>query len=470
MAEVEPSEDQRQTPSVRPLRVCILNQPFHPDVVATAQIAKDLADALTDRGHHVVAVASRSIYGRSGAALPRLEAFDGVEIHRVGAARFGRRSTLGRMLDFAGYYIRALGKGLRLKRFDVVICLTTPPYIALVGLLIRRLRGGRVVYWLMDVYPDVMVAHGMLREGSLLHRLLRRLHHFALRRVDATIALGRCMRDRLLAQGAPPERVHVVPVWPVAESPAASNPADRNPYRQEWGVDDPAPEQTVPPATPSPVSHEHGGERMLVMYSGNFGLAHDVHTFLDAARRLREEDAIRFAFVGGGKRKAEVEAFVREHDLPNCIVADYQPRQRLGDLLAAADVHLVSMIPAWSGLVSPSKFYGAAGVGRPVVFIGPADSEIARTIEETGCGERVEPGDSEGLARLLRDLAADPDRRHRMGEAGARLASTTVSRAACTARIAAIVEGAEGAENNVENPGDDADSPVPGAPIGSASP
>jgi len=470
MAGAEPNADRRRAPSPRPLRVCILNQPFHPDVVATAQIAKDLADALTDRGHHVVAIASRSIYGRSGAALPRLEAVDGVEIHRVGAARFGRRTTLGRVLDFAGYYIRALSKGLRLTRFDVVVCLTTPPYIALVGLLIRRLRGGRVVYWLMDVYPDVMVAHGMIRDRGMLHRALRRLHHFVLRRVDTTIALGRCMRDRLLAQGAPPESVHVVPVWPVADTPAASNPDDRNPYRQEWGVDDPPPTSTAPPAPTSPASPDTDRERMLVMYSGNFGLAHDVRTFLDAARRLREEDAVRFAFVGGGKRKAQVEAFVREHDLSNCVVADYQPRERLGDLLAAADVHLVSMLPAWSGLVSPSKFYGAAGVGRPVVFIGPAESEIARTIEETGCGQRVEPGDGEGLARLLRDLADDPERRRSMGEAGGRLASTTVSRAACTARIAAIVEGAEGAENNVAMPGDDADSPAPGAPIGSASP
>jgi glycosyltransferase involved in cell wall biosynthesis len=190
--------------AVRPLRVLILNQPFHPDVVATAQIATDLADALVARGHSVTAIASRSIYGDTGATLPKFESVDGVEIRRVGSARFGRRSTLGRLIDFAGYYCQALVKGLRLERFDVVICLTTPPYIALVGLLIRSIRGGRVVYWLMDVYPDVMIAHGMLREGSILHRVLRWLHHRVLESVDATIALGRCMRDRLVAQGVAP--------------------------------------------------------------------------------------------------------------------------------------------------------------------------------------------------------------------------------------------------------------------------
>jgi len=403
----------------RPLRVLILNQPFHPDVVATAQIAKDLADDLVARGHAVTAIASRSIYGQTGAALPKLERVDGIEIHRVGAARFGRRSTLGRLVDFAAYYLQALVKGLRLERFDVVICLTTPPYIALVGLLIRAVRGGRVVYWLMDVYPDVMVAHGMLREGSLLHQLLRWLHHRVLKSVDATIALGRCMRERLVAQGIERGRVEVVPVWSVAEPAPPSNPGSANAYRDEWGV----------------------GRRMLVMYSGNFGLAHDVATFLDAADTLRDSDDIRFAFIGGGKRKAQVEDFVRRRDLTNCVVADYQPRERLGELLAAADVHLVTMIPSWSGLVVPSKFYGVAGAGRAVVFIGPESSEIAMACRESGCGTRIAPGDAEGLVRTLRALAADLEALAAMARAGASLASTHASRARCAGRIAAIVEG-----------------------------
>lgn len=419
MASAEAAAGSSGAAGARPLRVLILNQPFHPDVVATAQIAKDLADGLVARGHSVTAIASRSIYGQTGAALPKREAVGGVEIHRVGAARFGRRSTLGRLLDFATYYLQALVKGLRLERFDVVICLTTPPYIALVGLLIRAVRGGRVVYWLMDVYPDVMIAHGMLREGSMLHRILRGLHHRVLEKVDATIALGRCMRDRLVDQGVAPERVDVVPVWPVTEPEAVPNRRDANAYRVEWGV----------------------GDRMLVMYSGNFGLAHDVATFLDAAERLRDDDAIRFAFVGGGRRKAEVEAFVRERGLTNCTVADYQPRERLAELLAAADAHLVSMIPAWSGLVVPSKFYGVAGVGRPVFFIGPASSEIARLCEETGCGERVAPGDGAGLADRIRTLAGDRPRLDRMGRAAAAMAERQVSRSRCVGRIAEIVEG-----------------------------
>ncbi|TVQ32408.1 MAG: glycosyltransferase WbuB [Phycisphaeraceae bacterium] len=402
------------------MRILILNQPFHPDVVATAQIAKDLADDLVARGHNVTAIASRSIYGQSGASLPKRETVDGIEIIRVGVSVFGKKSTLGRLADFANYYIQAALRGLFMRRFDVVICLTTPPYIAIVGLLMRTFRGSRVVYWLMDIYPDVMAAHGMLQERSLLYRFLRRLHRSVLKRVDRTIVLGRCMRQRLLDQGASSDGIEVVPVWSVSDDDADAGdaPAPDNPYRVEWGVDD----------------------RLLIMYSGNFGLAHDVDTFLDAAERMKADDRIRFAFVGGGKRKGDVEASVRDRGLSNCILAEYQPRERLADLLAAADIQLVTMLPEWWGLVVPSKFFGVAAAGRPVLFIGPEQSEIGRSIEEWDCGERFSPGESERLAGVLTDLAGRRSDLGPMGRRGRERARVAASRRVCAGRIVEIVE------------------------------
>ena len=402
-------------------RVLILNQPFHPDVVATAQIAKDLADALVARGWSVTAIASRSIYGQKGATLPKRETVDGIEIIRVGSNVFGKTSMLGRLVNFAMYYASALVRGLTMRRNDAVVCLTTPPYVALVGLLLRALRGGRVVYWLMDVYPDVMVAHGMLRDGSLLHRALRRLHLGVLRRVDATIALGRCMKDRLVAQGASGERITVVPVWSVADgAPAALGDAD-NAYRREWEV----------------------GGRLLVMYSGNFGLGHDVQTFLQAAELLRDDDRVRFAFVGGGARKPEVEAFVHDRGLHNCVVAAYQPRERLAELLGAADLHLVTMLDLWWGLVVPSKFFGVAGAGRGAIYVGPAQSEVGRLIDEWGCGLRLDIGDAAGLAARLGELAGDRARLAAMGGAAAEMHERVASREACARTIESLLLGVD---------------------------
>lgn len=376
------------------MKVLLLNQVFYPDVAATAQHGHDLARDLVKHGHEVTAIASRSIYGQKGASLPKRETVDGIEIHRVGRSLFGKVGIAGRLADFLLFYVSAFIKAMMLPRHDVVVCFTTPPFIAIVGLLLRQVKGTRCVYWVMDVYPDVAVASGIMHEDAPLTRILERLHRRVLRSADAVVVLGRCMRDRVLAKGVPAERVHLIGVWSDSEEIDPTIRAD-NPYRTEWSIED----------------------RLLVMYSGNFGIGHDVDTFLGAARLLRDDDRIRFAFVGGGKRKAEVEAFIAEHDLEStCVLAAYQPRERLGDLLTSADVHLATMLPGWEGVMVPSKLFGMLAAGRPVLFVGPGASEVAIVVEELSCGRRVEPGASETLAEAISAYATSRDEAVAAGE------------------------------------------------------
>lgn len=366
------------------MKVVLLNQCFWPDVASTAQISHDLGRALVAAGHQVTVVAARSIYGEAGDTLPPTASVDGIEIIRVRGAMFGKRGVLLRLVDFVAFYLRAMLAIVRLPRQDVVISLTTPPFIALVGVLAGWLKGSRSVYWVMDMYPDTPVACGVLSPGSPITWLAERLNRFCLRRSDATVALGRCMRDLILSKGIPSSRVRVIEVWSAEES-GVTEPSSSNPYRIEWGI----------------------GDRLLVMYSGNFGLGHDVETFLRAAERLREDDRIRFAFVGGGKKKAYVESFVRDRGLSTCILAPYQPRERLDQLLAAADIHLASLSDGVEGIMVPSKVYGMMASARPSVFIGPAASEVALAIEEAACGAVIRCGDVDGLVACITRYADD---------------------------------------------------------------
>jgi len=403
------------------MRVLLLNQVFYPDVAATAQHGHDLARALVAAGHEVTAIASRSLHGDAGASLPASESVDGIRIERVGRNWFGKRTIVGRLCDFGLFYLAAALKAIRLGRQDVVIAFTTPPLIAGVGWLATRLRGGKLVYWSMDLYPEVVVAGGLLEERSRATRLLRRVDAAIMRGSSAVVALGRCMRDRIVARQVDPSSVHVIPVW--GEEADASTVTGENPFRREWGI---RPDQTV------------------VMYSGNFGLGHEVTTFLEAARRLADDERIRFAFVGGGARKSEVEEFVRTHGLARCILAPYQPRERLADLLAAGDLHLISMLPSFAGVMVPSKMYGVLAAGRPALFIGPRSTECALTIEELGCGATVEPGDVDALVATIGRLAGDLPSRTRMGEAGRREAARRFGRKpACEAWTALVERVAE---------------------------
>lgn len=386
-----------------PLTVLLINQAYAPDIAATAQISEDLCRYLARQGHKVQVIASRSIYGQSGAQLPRREIRGGVQVLRVGTSLFGKRGLALRLIDFGLFYAAATWTALRTKlaaepgarprRPDVVITLTTPPFIGVVGGVMRRFRGCRHFYWAMDLYPDVLTAAGVMREGALTTRLLERINHRCMSRADRVVVLGRCMQQRVLDQGVAADKIATIGIWPVNTPGPATDPED-SPYRAEWNLT---------------------GKR-VVMYSGNFGLAHDVDTILQAMLQLRDHDDLRFVFVGAGKRIPQIQAFVQKHNIQNVMFQPYQPRERLNDLLGAADVHLVSQSQAFTGVVVPSKLLGIMCAARGSLFVGPAIAEVGQIIRETDAGRVVALGDSDALAAALVEIANDPAVARRWGD------------------------------------------------------
>lgn len=362
--------------------VLLINQVFYPDVAATAQHGHDLARHLVAQGHKVSVIASRSIYGSKGAALPSYEEFEGIRIHRVAKSYFGKSSILSRVFDFALFYLAATWKALWLKKHDVSICFTTPPFIALLGRMLKMIKGSRMIYWVMDLYPDLPVACGVMKPASPATRFFESVNRYCLCSADAVVVLGRCMRDRVIAKNIPPERVSIIGVW-ADENEVKPTQRATNTYRVQWDV----------------------GDRFLVMYSGNFGLGHDVETFLDAAVQLQDDDRIRFAFVGGGKKKEIVDQRVKQEGLTNCVLAPYQPREKLGELLTAADCQLISLLEGIEGIMVPCKLFGIMSAGRPALFIGSETSEISRVIDESDCGITVEQGDGDSLAKAIQCYA-----------------------------------------------------------------
>lgn len=386
------------------MHIVLLNQAFYPDVVATAQMAKDLADHLVARGHRVSVVASRSVYGKSGAELPKRETVDGIEVHRVGASFFGRSNIALRAADFAVFYARAAFRLLRVKNPDVVVSFTTPPFVAQLGLINRLFKRSKAVFWLMDMYPDVAVACGVLKPGSLPTRFFDGLNRRILRKSDAVVVLGRCMQQLVLDKGTDPERVHRIPVWADTSGIAPVEHAD-NPFRAELGLP---------------------GDAVVFMYSGNWGIAHDAATICAAMRDVLTNppvDAhnrpvpIRFVFIGGGKRRPEVEAFIAEHDLGESVrYLDYLPRDQLRYSLGAGDVHLITVKGGLEGMIVPSKLFGIMAAARPSLYVGSPESEIARILSETDSGECFAEGSVAQLADAMRRLASDAAARRRLGD------------------------------------------------------
>jgi glycosyltransferase involved in cell wall biosynthesis len=404
------------------MRLLLLNQFFHPDLSATSQIATDLAVDLAASGIEVTALASRGSY-LGGEKLHARDRHAGVGVVRVAATSFGKRTLFHRAVDYASFYAMSAAKLATLPRQDVVVALTTPPLIAASALVAKTLKGSRLVYWVQDLYPDIAVAMGALRPGSLAARAMSAVSRAVFRRADAVVALGDEMRARCIAAGAAPGRAYVIPNW-ADGTQVRPVPHDRNPLRSEFV----------------------GAARFVAMYSGNMGRVHDLETLLEAARLLRDRREIAFVFAGDGAKRALVEAVAR--GLPNVRLAPYQPRGRLSESLSAADVHLVTLAPEIVGLAEPSKLYGIMAAGRPALFVGPAVAEVARTIERESCGACFANGDARGLADAVVALAADPGERREMGKRARRALETRYDRSVATQRIAELVTaGPSGAVN-----------------------
>ena len=391
------------------MKVLLLNQFFHPDLSATAQMATDLCEDLAAAGIEVTAVATRGSYLGGGRLAARGE-HRGVAIRRLWATSLGKRTVWHRALDYASFYASAAVAMAALPRHDVAVALTTPPLVAAAALVAKALRGTRLVYWVQDLYPEVAVAFGALGARSPAARLMAAVSRAVLARADRVVALGESMRERCIAAGAAADRAVVIPNWSDGAA-VRSVPHRENPLRQGLAA----------------------GASCLVMYSGNLGQAHDLGTLLGAARALRDRGDVAFHFAGDGARRGEVEAAARS--LPNVRLGPYQPRERLGAALSAADLHLVSLAPELEGLLEPSKLYGVMAAGRPALFVGPPGSEVARTVERERCGLAFRNGDAAGLAAAIARLAGDGAERERMGRAAREALLRRYDRRVATARF-----------------------------------
>ncbi len=373
------------------MKILLMNQFFWPDSAATSQLLTDLAVGLAERGHQVHVVCAEGSY-----AVASAESSPPVQIHRVPALAFSRGS-LGRVLSYLSFYAGAAWRGLTLPRPDLVLTLTTPPLLSLLGTLIKQVRGSRHFIWEMDVYPDVAVSLGYFKAGGVLDRVVGTLADFSRRRADGLLALGECMKTRLAARGIPRDTIHVAENW---ADGAAIEPADASHLL----------------AQPS--------RKLSVLYSGNLGLAHDVDTIAGAMLALKGSGDFAFTFTGGGPRREQLAAFCAREQLTSVEFRPYVQRANLGDSLGAGDVGLVTQQDASSGAVVPSKVYGLLAAGRPVLFIGPADATPARIIERFGCGWRVACGDVVGLTQLLLHLFANPELVRHAGQQARRVLLT----------------------------------------------
>lgn len=373
------------------MRVLAINQFYLPDHAASSQLLGELCQDLVAAGDSVSVIASRGTY-LGGRRLPPREILSGVDVIRPWATSLGKGSRARRMTDYLSFWASAIAASVRSLRPDVIVAASTPPMIAAGAATVATARGVPLVTWVHDIYPDIAAAFGVMSGDGPSFRLFTLLARATHSRTQRIVTLSDDMAQRLYIQGAPRDRVRVIPNWSDGRF-VYPRPHEGNPFRAEHGLQD----------------------RFVVMYSGNLGEGHDMATFMAAARALESEAPhVLFLFVGSGSREHEARELAR--GLANVRFLPYQPRARLGESLPSADVHLISLQPRATGLLVPSKLYGALASGRPVLYVGPAGSEVARVIREHRVGWEGRNGDAAGLAAAILKYSSDSESLARTGE------------------------------------------------------
>lgn len=379
-------------------RFALLCQHFYPEMVSTGMHMTELASRLSEMGWQITVYCARPSWGVDTAVpVPKVTSYQGVQIIRVPTVGNQQKSLLSRTL-FALSFLLATGWEVWRHRheFPGLVLTTNPPFLGILGWLFSHFLRKPYLLIVYDVYPDIAVNLGLISRHSLVARIWELATRLIFRHAEVLVVIGRDMA-KIVRDKVPVERhgrITLIPNWS-DERCVQPVSIESNTFRQEQGLDG----------------------QFVVQYAGRMGRTHNLEPLIETARIMIDEPVL-FQFVGEGAKKAKLEALVEQHGLNNVTFLPYQPMGRLAEMLSAADLAVVCLDSAFTGLSVPSKTYGILASGTPILGFLNANSEIGQLIKETGSGFVLEKPNSTQIASIIRTLRDDAQKRNDMGCAG----------------------------------------------------
>jgi colanic acid biosynthesis glycosyl transferase WcaI len=353
-----------------------------PDEVVSAILFGELAAELVKRGWEVTGFPCNRDCRNETVQYSTTPNWNGVQIRRLWRPSLAQSTNTGRILNAAWMIVRwsLIGCDPRIRP-DVLIVGTDPLLSILTVIIWRKLKPRtKIVHWCFDLYPEAAIADGILKADSRLVTFLRALLSKAYTTCDLIVDIGPHMRAQLKRYTRDTPAETLVP-WAIHESLQVT-PVDDSERRMLFGT-----------------------SRLTLMYSGSLGRAHSFESVLELARRLRTQD-IKIAFSINGHFATALRRSILPDD-ENVIVVPPVQSSRISTRLSTADIHIVTLKEEWAGIVVPSKFFGALSLGRPVLFCGSPDSDIAHWINEHRVGWVLVPETAERVASELERLISN---------------------------------------------------------------
>ena len=400
---------------MNPLRIAVLCPHFAPDTAPTGEVITRIVHELAARGHELHVVTALPWYREH-----RIEpGWEGKWVRRE-ATEWGsvtpfpggdKRNLMRRAAGFAGFSALAGLTSLRGGRVDAVIAMSPPLTMGLTGWVTHLARRGPLVFNIQDVFPDAAVETGAITNTKII-AVARWLERLSYHRAAAVTVLSDDLRDNVVAKVKPSHasRVQVIPNFVDTEF---IRPADRmTPLRAELGI----------------------GDEPVVLYAGNVGFSQSLEMVVDAARQFPQAT---FLINGDGAARASLAE--QAAALPNVRFSGYLPKQRVPEVLATGDIHLVPLKSGLGRVSVPSKTYSILAAGRPVLAAIDPGTEVPRMLAASGGGVAVPPDDPVAFTAALAELLADPPAAAAMGARGRAWVEGAASPAAVAAAYEALI-------------------------------
>jgi colanic acid biosynthesis glycosyl transferase WcaI len=320
-----------------------------------------------------------------------------------------------RLFAWAVFHVVSTVAAIRYADRPEVIFAPSPPLTMGVNAwVIGRLKRCPFVYNVQEIYPDLAISLGALRNKTAI-RLAFWLERFVYRRAAVITVIAPRMRQRLIDKDVADDRLEVIP-----------NSVDLAEMRLE--------------PRDNAFAREHGLlGKFVISYAGNLGPAQGLETVLEAAAMIRSVEDILIVFIGGGILYDKLRSTITELQLTNVLILPHQPYARVPQIYASSDICLVTQAAGTGSEAIPSKVYRIMACGRPIIATADSGSDLARVIHDAGCGQVVEPGDTAGLASLMRQAFEQAAEWAAWGAAGRRHVERHYSRSRTSARYDELI-------------------------------
>ena len=378
--------------------ILLINRVYPPARGATGRMMQDLSRALVENGWRVTVLSAVDNKQDKKKNKSKDEALPEEQTSQINQQVIKANLKGKSMLGYGLIWWRLLSKARRLPKHDVVLTMTDPPMMVYLGRLVARRKKSKHVHWCQDMYPDLLPAL-KVKLPKIIVGTLNGLSLKSLKKADQIVTIGQCMKTRIQHKGVNANKIKFIPNW--ADFEVISPSADGNHLN--------LPEKITAAARKPEEMFRDNSPKFRVLYAGTIGRAHPMRVILDAASILAEHKEIEFTFVGDAGAHSVLANERAKRGLENIKFIPFQPIEKLRRVMESGDLHLVTMRQEAAAMLVPCKFYSGLMVGRPTIFAGPENTEIADVIHQYECGTVVSPTDGHALAEAIYQYRTDGD-------------------------------------------------------------